>query len=87
MSQINQQSILERHTSEGPDGKKIINIVNIILELDARIKTTYQVIDEVKEIIQGYGAWSKEVEDRLDELKPKIKIASINDYNNAIKGL
>lgn len=87
MIEQNTKTILERHTIEGEDGKKIINIVNILLELDARVKTTYQVIDQVKEIIQGYGVWSEEVEKRLDEIKPKIKIASISDYNNAIKGL
>lgn len=81
------QTIIERHTVEVEPGVKKLDLVSVLLELEARIKTTYTVIDDVKEIIQGFGIWSKEIEERLDEIKPKIKIASLTDYNNAIKGL
>ena len=77
------KTLIERHIMENGN----FDLVGALNEIDARIKSTYMVIDEVKELIQGYGVWSKEVTERLDELKPKIKIATLSDYNNTIKGL
>jgi len=47
----NKQTILERHTE---DGKFLIG--NALLEIDARIKTVYGGVDEVKEVWQGQAA-------------------------------
>ncbi len=54
--------------------------------LDARIKTIYGVIDEIKEVLQGQAAWSKETAERLQKISPKIDIVSVDEARNILKG-
>jgi len=77
----NKQTILERHTE---DGKFLIG--NALLELDARIKTIYGVLDEIKEVLQGQAAWSQKTDERLQKIDPKIEIISEYQAKQILKG-
>lgn len=63
-----------RHISE-----KGFNVHGMCKELEARIKTLYSVIDEMKEVIQGQAKWAEQMELRVKKLEPTIQIYSEND--------
>lgn len=77
----NKQTILDRHTV---DGKFMIG--NALLEIDARIKTMYGVIDELKEVLQGFAAWAEKTDERLQKISPKIDIISEHEAKQILKG-
>lgn len=81
------KSIIERHTIEVEPGIKKLDLVSIILELDARIKTTYGVIDEIKEAIQGYASWAKETDERLQKVDPKILLKGDKGFDETINSI
>ena len=81
MTENTKQTILERHSV---DGKFLIG--NALLELDARIKTIYGVIDEVKEVLTGYSAWAEKTDERLQKIDPKIEIISEHEAKQILKG-
>lgn len=85
MIENKKQSIIERHTLEVEPGVKKLDLVNVLLELDARIKTIYSVIDEIKEVLQGQAAWSQKVDERLQKIDPKIEIISEYDAKQILK--
>lgn len=83
----NKKSIIERHTIEVEPGVKKLDLVSVILELDARIKTTYSVIDEIKEVIQGQAAWAKETDERLQRIDPKIILKGDKGFDETLAKL
>lgn len=85
MIENKKQSVVERHTLEVEPGVKKLDLVNVLLELDARIKTIYSVIDEIKEVLQGQAAWSQKVDERLQKIDPKIEIISEYDAKQILK--
>ena len=85
MKKENKETIIERHTIEAEPGIKKLDLVNALLELDARIKTIYSVIDEIKEVLQGQAAWSQKTDERLQKLDPKIEIVSPDQARNILK--
>lgn len=76
----NKKTIIGRHTEEGK-----FMIGNALLELEARIKTCYSVIDELKEALQGYASWASKVDERLQKLDPKIEIISEYEAKQILK--
>lgn len=81
------KNIIERNTIEVEPGIKKLDLVNVLLELDARIKTIYSVIDEVKEVLQGQASWSKEVDERLQRIDPKIILSTDKEYHQTLDKL
>ena len=73
------KNIIERNTEDGA-----FKLGQALLELDARIKTVYSVIDEIKEVLQGQAKWSQETDERLQRLDPKIILPGDEDFNNTI---
>lgn len=76
------KNIIERNTEDGA-----FKLGQALLELDARIKTVYSVIDEIKEVLQGQAKWSQETDERLQRLDPKIILPGDDDFNNTIRKL
>lgn len=76
------KNIIERNTEDGA-----FKLGQALLELDARIKTVYSVIDEIKEVLQGQAKWSQETDERLQRLDPKIILPGDEDFNNTIRKL
>lgn len=64
--------------------EKGFNIAGAFIEMEARLKTMYTVIDEMKAVIQGQAAWSKETDERLQKISPKIEIFSENDVKTML---
>lgn len=79
------RTIIERHTVETEPGIRKLDLVNILLELDARQKNVIALINELREVISGQAAWSKEVDERLQKLDPKIEIVSEYEANKILK--
>lgn len=73
------KNIIERNTEDGA-----FKLGQALLELDARIKTVYSVIDEIKEVLQGQAKWSQETDERLQRIDPKIILPGDEDFNNTI---
>ena len=73
------KNIIERNTED-----VAFKLGQALLELDARIKTVYSVIDEIKEVLQGQAKWSQETDERLQRLDPKIILPGDEDFNNTI---
>ncbi len=71
--------IFARHCTE-----KGFNIAGAFIEMEARIKTMYTVIDEMKEVIQGQAKWAEITDERLKKLEPTITIYSENDVKNML---
>lgn len=78
------KDIISRNTKEVEPGVKKLDLVNCLLELEARIKNCYSVIDEIKEVLQGQAKWSQETDERLQRLDPKIILPGDEDFNNTI---
>jgi hypothetical protein len=76
------KNIIERNTEDGA-----FKLGQALLELDARIKTVYSVIDEIKEVLQGQAAWSNKTDKRLDRIDPQIILPGDDEFNQTIKGL
>ena len=72
--------IFSRHSSE-----KGLNLAGVIIELEARLKTAYIVIDEMKEVIQGQAKWAETIELRVKKLEPTIQIFSEHEATNLLK--
>lgn len=72
--------IFLRHSSE-----KGLNLAGVIIELEARLKTAYVVIDEMKEVIQGQAKWAETIELRVKKLEPTIQIFSEHEATNLLK--
>jgi len=68
------------HTEKG------FNVAGMCLELDARIKTLYATIDELKAVIQGQAAWAESVDLRLKKLEPTIQVFSEGEAKIILKG-
>ena len=85
MRKESKETIIDRHTIEVEEGVKKLDLVNALLELDARIKTVYCVIDEIKEVLQGQAVWSEQVDERLQKIDPKIEIISPDQARNILK--
>lgn len=64
-------NLFTRHNTD-----KGFNVAGMCLELDARIKTLYATIDELKAVIQGQAAWSEATDIRLKKLEPTIQVFS-----------
>lgn len=58
-------NILERHQTEG----KIV-VGSALLELEARLKNAYLLIDELREGMAGYAAYMEKMDERLKALEP-----------------
>lgn len=82
----NKKNIIERHTHE-IDGKHVLKIADVLLELEARYKNIHSIIDEIKEVLQGQAAWSKETDERLQRIDPKIILPGDKGFDETIKGL
>lgn len=76
-------NIIERNTVE-VDGVKKINVQTALLEIDARIKTIYQMMDEIKEVLQGQAKWSEETDIRLQKLDPKLLLSGDKDFQDTV---
>jgi hypothetical protein len=76
----NKEDIFSRHSSE-----KGLNLAGVIIELEARIRTTYIVIDELKEVIAGQAKWAEIVDTRLKKLEPTIQIFSESEAKTLLK--
>ncbi len=59
-------NILERHQTEG----KIV-VGSALLELEARLKTAYLIIDTLKEGMAAYAEYMEKLDLRLEKLEPK----------------
>jgi hypothetical protein len=81
-----QENIIDRNTVEVEPGVKKLDLVNVLLELDARIKTIYSVIDEIKEVLQGQAAWSQNMDTWKQKMDPKIEIISEHEAKRILKG-
>lgn len=77
------KNIIERNTES--DGS--FKLGQALLELDARIKTVYSVIDEIKEVLQGQAKWSQETDERLQRIDPKILLKGDKGFDETIGGL
>lgn len=76
---IEPKDLYARHITE-----KGFNIAGMCLELEARLKTAYVVIDELKAAIQGQAKWAEEMEIRLKKLEPTIQVFSENDVKTML---
>ncbi len=63
---VKESNILERHQTEG----KIV-VGSALLELEARLKNAYLIIDTLKEGMAGYAAYMEKLEERIQKLEPK----------------
>jgi hypothetical protein len=77
---------LERHTSTTSDGKKQVNAFTALNELDVRDKTRYKQVEEIQQAIAGLITLYEELEQRLNEIKPKIQVVSMDEANSILKG-
>ena len=59
-------NILLRHLNEE---KKLI-VGSALLELEARLKNAYLIIDELKEGMAGYAAYMEKMDERLKKIEP-----------------
>ena len=66
--------IFTRHCTE-----KGFNIAGAFVEMEARLKTAYTVIDELKEVIQGQAKWAETIDLRLKKLEPTIQVFGENE--------
>lgn len=78
------KTIIEKHTIDVSEGVKKLDLVNLLLELDARAKNTNEVLKEIKEVLAGQASWSKEIDDKILQLLPKIKVYSENEAKGMI---
>lgn len=76
-----EDNLYTRHLTE-----KGFNIAGQSLELEARIKTLYAVIDELKAVIQGQASWAETVDLRLQKLEPNIQVFSEGEAKIILKG-
>lgn len=81
------KNILDRHTIEVEPGVKKLDLVNLLLELDARQKNVIKVLDEIKEVLTGYAKWAEEVDQRLQKLDPKILLPGDSEFQDTISKL
>jgi len=72
--------IFARHCTE-----KGFNIAGAFIEMEARIKTMYAVIDELKEVAQGQAKWAEIVDTRLKKLEPTIQVFSEHEAKTILK--
>jgi len=80
MEENNNSNLYTRHLTD-----KGFNVAGMALEIDARIKTLYSVIDDLKAVIQGQAAWAEQVDIRLKKLEPTIQVFSENDAKIILK--
>ncbi len=80
------KSFIERHTSTTLEGKKQIDVVTALNELDVRDRTRYKQIEEIQSAIGGCATMIEELNKQLEELKPKIDIVSPLEAKNLLKG-
>lgn len=83
----NKENIIQRHTIEVSDGIKKLDLINLLLELEARQKNFVAVINEIKEVLSGQAAWSQGVDDRLQKLDPKIVLPGTNEFSDTVSKL
>lgn len=81
------ETIIERHTVTLEDGRSMFKIADAIMELDARIKTYYKALDEVKEVLAGFAAWSEQINNRMNRIDPKIIMPGDEDFNDTLNKL
>lgn len=78
----NKQNIIERNTEEGA-----FKLGQALLELEARYKNVLAILDEIKEVLQGQAGWSKQVDERLNRIDPKIILSTDKEYTETIDKL
>ena len=80
------KTIIERHTHE-IEGRHVFKIADALLELDARYKNIHSILNEIKEVLAGQAAWSKETDERLQRLDPKIILKGDKEFDNTLNSL
>lgn len=78
------KNILDRHTIEVEPGVKKLDLVNLLLELDARQKNVIKVLDEIKEVLTGYAKWAEETDIRLQKVDPKILLSGDKEFQETV---
>lgn len=68
-------------TSDNPINKYLtednkIDIVKALVDLDYRITRQQETLDYIMNVIKGMSEWAEQVEAKLKELEPKVKIYS-----------
>lgn len=81
------KNILDRHTVEVEPGIKKLDLVNLLLELDARVKNAILITNELKEVLAGQAAWSKEIDERLQRIDPKIILSTDKSFQDTLDKL
>ena len=79
-------TFLEKHTHTTADGKKQINVVTALNELDARDKTRYVQVDEIQKAIAGIAGYLDLIDKRIKALEPTIDIVSPEQAKIILKG-
>ncbi len=81
-------NIISRHTVEKPDGGKGFDLMNALLEMDARLKTFAMALKEREEALGEAGAMMDLFDRRLKELEGKktIDIVSADQAKIILKG-
>jgi hypothetical protein len=82
---MNKESIIERHTIEVSEGIKKLDLINLLLELEARQKGVNVILEEVKEVLAGQAKWAETIELRVKKLEPTIQIFSEHEATNLLK--
>jgi L-arabinose isomerase len=78
MSTEKVSTFIERYTKD-VDGKKSIDLIGVMIELHARIKTQALQIKELQEALGDYANFMEQVDKRLNSLEGKKTIISLSD--------
>ena len=78
---------ITKHTQE-VDGKKQINMITVVIELFARIKTLQQQVQLLESAMGEVALAYEEMSKDIDELKgnKKIEVVSVEEANKILKG-
>lgn len=77
-----EENIVEKYSSE--EG---FRLWDCLLEIEARQKNLYLLMEEVKEVLTGQAQWSSEVDIRLQRIDPKLILPSDKEFNQTISDL
>lgn len=74
-------NIFYRHNTD-----RGLNIAGALIELEARLKTAYVVIDEMKMVLAGQAEWARMTDLRLKKLEPAIQVFGEEEAKIILKG-
>ncbi len=77
-----EKNLVEKYTTE--EG---FRLWDCILELEARQKNGYVLMEEIKEVLTGFSEWARKVDERLQKLDPKIEVISELEGKKILKGI